>query len=251
MSLWANRADLSLSAASSGSLSKISEESLDENLLVDDTEIIWSHLNNLRDSGTKVKLGVILDNFGAEFFSDLILCDFLLSQGFAHSIHLFPKCFPWFVSDVTTRDFTKMLEMLDESGCKDLKECGMRWEQLMKTGNLVFEQDPSRLKFFTTAHPYYVINQSDADLAHHLSSFDLLIFKGDLNYRKLVADLNWAPEVPFKDALLGFKPAPFCTLRTLKADVVVGLKPGQAQTVQQQDDDWMVTGKYAVIQSLI
>ncbi|GFH08707.1 RRM domain-containing protein, partial [Haematococcus lacustris] len=64
------------------------------------------------------------------------------------------------------------------------------------------------------------------DLHADLSTSSLLIFKGDLNYRKLVSDSRWAPTTPFRQALLGFLPAPLLTLRTCKADVVTGLLPG-------------------------
>lgn len=84
-----------------------------------------------------------------------------------------------------------------------------------------------------------------------LSASSLIIFKGDLNYRKLAGDLKWPHVTPFKTALRGFTPSAICSLRTLKADLVVGLKEGQAHQVEAVDNDWMVTGKYAVIQSCL
>lgn len=86
------------------------------------------------------------------------------------------------------------------------------------------------------------------DLYGALSSSDLALFKGDLNYRKLVGDLNWAPTTPFADALGDFRPTRVAALRTLKADVVSGLAEGVAEELDAAGADWMTSGRYAVIQ---
>jgi hypothetical protein len=39
------------------------------------------------------------------------------------------------------------------------------------------------------------------------------------------------------------------SLRTLKADVIAGLKSGQPERLSAIDDQWQVNGKFAVIQS--
>lgn len=87
----------------------------------------------------------------------------------------------------------------------------------------------------------------DTELYNSFKEAKLLIFKGDLNYRKLVGDMNWVHTEKFEVALRGFEPAPLVTLRTIKADVVVAMKPGQAEEIMKIDEDWLVTGKYAVV----
>lgn len=71
---------------------------------------------------------------------------------------------------------------------------------------------------------------------------------GDLNYRKLGADLSWPPTTPFSELLQGFKPAPLVVIRTVKAEIVSDLPAGKAEEMNQIDKAWMENGDYGVIQ---
>ncbi len=46
----------------------------------------------------------------------------------------------------------------------------------------------------------------------------------------------------------GFKPAPLVALRTCKADVVAGLAHGQSEALSAADADWLVNGKWGMVQ---
>ena len=113
-----------------------------------------------------------------------------------------------------------------------------------------------------------MMKSDDYNLYSTLSEAALVIFKGDLNYRKLVGDLKWKPTDTFREALQGFHPAPILALRTLvrkltdnlliffkslfsllqKADVITGLSEGQAETSAALDENWLVNGQWGVIQ---
>jgi hypothetical protein len=66
--------------------------------------------------------------------------------------------------------------------------------------------------------------------------------------RKLAFDCRWPLDAPFTDALGPFRPAPLVTLRTLKADVMAGLAPGQGAALDKVDSQWQVNGKFGVVQ---
>lgn len=92
------------------------------------------------------------------------------------------------------------------------------------------------------------MDTTDPDLYRKLGQAKLAIFKGDLNYRKLFNEKNWNPTTPVETALEGFHPTKLATLRTLKADMICGLKDGVPEQVEAKDQDWMISGKYGVIQ---
>jgi len=82
------------------------------------------------------------------------------------------------------------------------------------------------------------------------------LFSGDLNYRKLIGDINWVPLIKFNRALGEFQPTAVVALRTLKCDSVCGLNAGYENSIEETDNDnnylcstnyWQVNGKYAVI----
>merc|ERR1711893_465069 len=69
--------------------------------------------------------------------------------------------------------------------------------------------------FWTYPHDFSLMRKDDPTLYSQLSEANLLIFKGDLNYRKLVGDLAWSPTDTFVESLQDFNPAPLVSLRTL------------------------------------
>lgn len=43
----------------------------------------------------------------------------------------------------------------------------------------------------------------DSELYESLGEAAIVFFKGDLNYRKLMGEMNWPPTTTFEDALRG------------------------------------------------
>lgn len=94
----------------------------------------------------------------------------------------------------------------------------MRWRGHLDAGRWSYSQH----EFWTTPFPFWWMQQVAPDLHDLLAGSSLIVFKGDLNYRKLAYDCRWPYTTPFPQALGPFRPAPLVTLRTLKADVIAG-----------------------------
>ncbi|KAM3603366.1 uncharacterized protein V6R79_020852 [Siganus canaliculatus] len=252
ISLWGNKCDLSISAGQDNSqkTSPIdSLNSLQPYILVDDTNMVWSTLMSVRKQGqqgtpTAARVDIVLDNAGFELVTDLVLADFLVSSGLVREVHFHGKSFPWFVSDVTSNDFQWTIRQTMAANHKWMSKSGVQWQKYLKEGVWSYHDHP----FWTQPHEFCDMAGDAPDLYATLQAADLVLFKGDLNYRKLTGDREWEHTVDFDTALRGFWPAPLCSLRTLKANIQVGLQPGQAEKLCAQDPDWMTCGKYAVIQ---
>lgn len=234
-SLWGNRTDLSYNVANTiGPTQAIHSERA--NILVDHTSRVWDFIQ----AHGSLSIHVITDNAGTELLMDLALSDFLLSNALASSITLHLKPQPFFVSDAMAADVMDSIHALRNLPAP-LAGLGHRLSQYLDDVRLVLDTH----WFYPTGLFYF---QMPDDLIDRLREANLVILKGDANYRRLLGDAHWQPEYPFDDATAYF-PTPFVALRTLKAEIIVGLEDGLAQQLNAQDADWRVNGRRGVIQS--
>ncbi len=283
--LWGNATDLSLLTnlsyadiqALQGSESRKANE---KNILVNDLPAAFAVLKAAQRSAPKDqerRVDIVLDNAGFELFVDFVLAGYLLQSGLATQIVLHPKSIPWFVSDVVPRDFSDLLGVLVNAkgfyetpseeeeadgmtpkGLEEREERELRglfdnWSGLYAEGKIILRPNG----FWTEGGSYWRMPKTAPDLFTDLQSSELVIYKGDLNYRKLTCDAMWDPATPFTTAIgpLGPKSGVrTLALRTCKADVAVGLPEGTDERIREERGEtgdvgrkWAWSGKYAVV----
>lgn len=243
VALWGNKCDLSISASQENAQEQCLLEQLhhlEPNILVNDFDQVWSLL---KEKGQFKRIDIVLDNAGFELISDLCLAEYLIISGITTDVYLHGKAFPWFVSDVTPQDFKWTLNMLCASNSISMSHFGNVWKNRLEDGSWKF----STHDFWTMPFDFSEMKTYASDLYQELKTSGLVFLKGDLNYRKLVGDRNWNTTTSFVESLHGFYPSPLCSLRTSKADVIVGLKDRQAGEIEKMDKDYMINGNWAVI----
>lgn len=238
LDLWANRIDLSYQA----SLSRGAEISPDD-LLVDDRAAVLAQLGPSGSAADgapeRSTVYIVVDNAGSELALDLALSDFLLRHT-SERVALCLKAHPTFVSDATVEDVWMMLRKMSERG-ERIAALGQRLQDFWQSG---------RLRWLP--HPYWNSSRFLWDLPpgleRHFNAAQLVIIKGDANYRRAVGDALWPAHTPFTE-VLDYLDAPALCLRTLKSDPIVGLpSPAHAAALDRVDPDWRVNGKRGVIQ---
>ena len=238
MNIWGNQADRSMwpSGASEGPQQHSADRQA-EHLLVDDALAASQYLAN---ASHPRRVDIILDNTGIELALDLGLADFLLRSGLADAIQLHPKPHPTYVSDATRPDVMEMLVFMANAEDPAVQALGQRLQAYISQGRQWITTD-----YFWTAPlcGWEMPPRLYADLAQST----LLISKGDANYRRWLGDRNWAHPTPIQD-ILSYLPAPWAALRVIKANIIAGLQPGQAEMTARKDPIWMNSGRWGVIQ---
>ena len=227
--LWGNRADLSnqtIRVQAQGGMATRDER---RNILIDHTTQVAGHL-----SAGVGRVDFINDNSGLELLFDLALAGFLLRQGWARHVVLHLKNRPFFVSDAMVQDARLLISLLPEGPLRE------RLARHLASGNLVLKEDP----FWTTC---LMFEQMPAPLREELGSSELVIVKGDVNYRRLLGDRHW-PHDTSMESVTAYFPASFLVARTLKGEIMVGLEPGQAEILSAEDPTWLINGKRGIIQ---
>ncbi|OBT89372.1 hypothetical protein VE02_01450 [Pseudogymnoascus sp. 03VT05] len=280
ISLWGNATDLSLlTSLSYADIQKLqgseARKAAEKHILINDLHAAYDVLLKAQAAGGERTVDIILDNAGFELFADLLLAGYLLATGLATSVTLHPKSIPWFVSDVVPADFAALLSALhdpraffetaseeeEREGTKPapladdevaaLEALFAHWSGLHAEGALRMRPNA----FWTAGGSFWRLPTSAPRLYEDLRESTLVVFKGDLNYRKLVADAEWAPTTAFAEALGPMGRASgvdLLSLRTCKADVVVGLPEGKDEELRAEQGDgegrrWAWSGKWAVV----
>ncbi|MFB6957568.1 damage-control phosphatase ARMT1 family protein [Streptomyces sp. NPDC056309] len=231
-SLWGNRADLGFRLSAGGAEAGPPVPAL----VADDRAALWSLLP---PSGTGT-LCLVADNAGRELVPDLLLVAHLLAQGRVRRAVLHVKPYPYYVSDASTADVVDAVRRLTAAPGAAAQYGRHLWAA-MADGRLTVRAHP----FSCAPLPYGAM---PADLREEFAAATLTVFKGDLNYRRLVGDRLWPPTTPFADTT-GYFPGPLAALRTLKSDVITGLDADtEAALDAAEGERWRVAGTHALIQ---
>ncbi len=233
--LWGNRADLSNFTVKVKALGGVATASERQYILIDDTEKAYRYL-----SRGLAQVDLVTDNVGKELIFDLALAGFLIDQGWVKRIVFRLKDRPFFVSDAMIEDVQATLEGLRAAASQTAQAAGQHLAELIASHHIQLTDD-----FFWTSCLMY--RQLPPNLWEDLSSSNLVILKGDVNYRRILDDLHWPHDTRMEEAARYF-PASFLALRTLKGEIMVGLQPGQAEKLQAEDPTWLINGKRGLIQ---
>lgn len=239
LSLHGNQVDLSLWPADGevqddGSRFQTNRESL----LVDDSQPIINWLSSCPPQ----RIDILIDNAGFELLVDLFLVDFLIRENLVREVVLHLKPHPLFVSDAMRKDVEKALEWLagDGGGKKDLSSLSFRLRKWIEAGSLVLKE-----------HPYWGLPLPLWDLPEALhaefAKSDLVISKGDANYRRIVGDRKWDQTIPFEQ-VVGYSPSPILALRMIKSEAGAGYPKEGFEQMKKHDPNWMKNGQWGCIQ---
>ncbi len=235
LALWGNQVDLSLWTAEDRP--HHDEEATGSFLLVDHSQSVADYIETFQRG---VQIDILIDNAAFELMGDLCLVDYLLTTRKASKIRLHLKLHPTFVSDATCDDVEKTITFLQKDTNTTAQTMGLRLAEHLKQNRLQLHAHP----FWTSL--YYLWDMPQ-DVRDDLAGVDLVISKGDANYRRALGDLHWPHETPVREILANF-PSPLLFLRTCKSNLIAGLDQGQATKVEQQDSEWLTNGKWGLIQ---
>ncbi|CAG8596835.1 4744_t:CDS:2 [Acaulospora colombiana] len=212
----------------------------------DSTECVSSALTNAEGDNPEEILGVLWEAFNAPCSSGAagsltpqlhmpVTAEFLIDSGIADEVRFHGKQMPWFVSNATQDDWEWLLDALANprlypnaslEQTHSLRQIGQRWRAYEQSKQFVYEQHP----FWTTPHSFWDLPTSTRSLFSELSSSNLTIFKGGLNYRRLTYDCTAPPETSFEERIgpMSFHPKlpTICSLRTVGKYAIVDLSRG-------------------------
>jgi hypothetical protein len=235
-SLWGNRVDLGCHELDESRRREVLSQGR-EALVVDHTDALLDAI----DRGRRVDM--VLDNAGSELACDLLLADRLLGpagHGAApRTVVLHVKRTPFFVSDTTLEDLRSTLDAFFSDPDPALSAAGTRLVEASRAGRLL-----QREHWFWSSPLHFP--RMPVDLAGALAAADLVVLKGDANYRRLLEDRRWEHGSSMEEIAAWF-PAPLACLRTLKSEIAVDIPPDEQARLQAEDPQWLTNGRRGIV----
>lgn len=226
--LWGNRADLSL--FSPDQVFSTDHGSQERWVVVDDSERAWERC--MRAGGGARPVIVVLDNAGLELGCDLFFAWVMLSRGVPVILHCKP--YPYFVSDATVKDVVEAIDDLPVSVAEAMRS--------HLSSGLLSVRD----------HPVWVLPAPFAapvcagGIRSQLADHDplLVVFKGDLNYRRLDADATLEEGLE-RNCMATFS-FPYVAVRTFKSETITGVWDIKDRLASNKD--MLTSGRFGLIQ---
>jgi uncharacterized protein with ATP-grasp and redox domains len=231
-SLWGNRVDLSLFSIAEKSRDRVLGERGD-NLLIDQTKRLVELIHDAS------RLDFILDNTGQELVSDLVAVWQVLIMSPDRTVHLHAKRHPFYVSDAMPKDVNQTIDALRSDESPLLRKVGLCLCSFRDQGRLIVTDH-----YFWTGPCYYP--DLPSDLIHELSRADVVLLKGDINYRRTISDRKWPVSAKLEE-IAHYFPATMGLLRTMKSEAIVDIDDDYAERLDTQDPDWKVNGERGII----
>lgn len=183
---------------------------------------------------------IVLDNAGLELLSDFALVFGLLHKFPTLTVHLHSKWHPTFISDTTRNDISDAINLLQSHKEGAFSKFGHELNEFIRSNRLIVHDH------MAWTNPI-LFHQLPTDVTDELETSNLVIFKGDANYRRLVLDTKWSNDISFTEAT-GYLHFPVVALRTLKAELCVGVTAQKMEEAERKDKNWQVNGNWGVIQ---
>ena len=233
--LWGNRVDLSNFEMDDAMRTTLLEADR-HNLLIDHTALVETALHGARN------VHIILDNAGAELVADLLLSDWLLAPQRSprdRKVTLHAKRLPFFVSDAMKEDIRRSIEALAEDADARCRAVGSRLAEHAAHDRLSIHEN----WVWSSAEHFRAL---PSDCAQDIASADIVLIKGDANYRRLLEDRKWETWRSMEE-IAGDFPAPFACLRTMKSEIVVDIPAAKSEALTREDPEWLINGRRGII----
>ena len=231
-SLWGNRIDLSNS--------QLAEQSKGKILAADSKHLLIDHSRELcQKLLDSERIDIILDNSGTELVCDLLMAWYLLSCQKHLKVCLHAKKAPVLVSDALQKDVTRIIKGFAEDKDVRLSKAGEHLRSFLEQQRLIVKDH-----YFWNGPLHFP--DFPPDIANDLAHSDLVLLKGDANYRRLLSDRKWPPSTPMEETT-GYFPTSFAVLRAMKGEIVVDLEENTVAKLFHEDPQWMLNGQRGII----
>lgn len=228
--LWGNKADLS--QQHQHNTPKNAQKSM---TIIDDSTVIARKI-----TGGLKRLDIILDNAGIELLTDLLFAVEMLKAGYVDKVVLHSKAYPTFVSDATHNDIDKLINYVVQQNTPACRSFSWIFNDYLAKNSIVIQPHT----FWNSPLFFY---QMPEGLRRDLSKSNLLICKGDANYRRIFGDRLFPVHLSPK-TMADYLPIPTACIRILKSETILGVPREMAAKLDAEDANWKIHGNYGIIQ---